>query len=79
MIIRKRKKDRRKKTILPLFALFRPSYRNWLPFVNLFLFSYYIAVLLTSDSIFLALYITVYKYSLFNLPLDLELYVYLVD
>ena len=58
---------RGKKTTLPPLA----SYRYGLPFVNRFLFI--ITFLLTFDSMFLVLDITVFKYLIFNLPLDLEL------
>ena len=64
-----------KKSHLPLFALFRLSYRYGLPFVNIFFVFFIAAALLTSNSIFLVLCLIVFKYSIFSLPLDLELYV----
>ena len=73
----KRKKDKRKKgKSQPSHSL---HYLDSVIGMGCHLLMYFcfllIAVLLTSDSMFLVLYITVYKYSIFNLPLDLELYV----
>ena len=64
--------SREKKATLPPFALFRVSYMYWLPFVNIFLFSYCYDFAY-SNSVFLVLYIIAFKYSISNLPHNLEL------